>query len=142
MVEGIIFKLLGTVNAATSWQIGSVALPFGPSSVKVGGGINKEMMAKSGDEPAVIVDGSSGSSLSLGGTIVDESKTDAQLWEDVLAPLLELKGHEVTLVCPIASLNGVYLLEQFEPSRDTKLPIYSYSLKLSKVSLLIVMEID
>jgi hypothetical protein len=139
MVEGIILKLLGTVVAASTWHIGNVELPVGPSSLKVNGGINKETISKSADDPVVIVDGSSGSSLSLSGSIADESKTDAQLWEDIISPLLELKGSEVTLVCPIASLNSVYLLEQFEPSRDTYASIYSYSMKLSKTSLTIIM---
>ena len=70
------------------------------------------------------------------------SKNDVQLWEDYITPLLELRGKEVTLVCPISGLNGVYLLEVFEPSRDAVIPIYTYSLRLSKGSLIVIMQED
>jgi hypothetical protein len=137
---GVLFELSGTMAPATSWQINNIVLPFGPASVKIGGGINKEIMSKSGDEPVQIIDGLSGTTLTLNGTIDDDSKTDTQLWTDILTPLLELRGTEVTLVCPYVGLNGSYLLDSFEPARDSFYPIYSYSLRLSKSSLVVVMQ--
>ena len=142
MVEGIIFKLTGSVSTASAWQIDSIIFPIGPAGVKVGGGINKEIMPKSADEPTQIVDGLAGTTVTLNGAIADSAKTDVQLWKDYITPLLELRGKEVTFVRPISGLNGVYLLEVFEPSRDAAIPIYTYSLRLSKGSLIVIMQED
>jgi hypothetical protein len=139
-MDGVLFELSGIITPPTTWQINEVALPFGPASVKICGGINKEIMPKSGDEPVQIVDGLAGTTLTLNGTIDDDSKTDVQLWSDILTPLLELRGTEVTLVCPYVGLNGSYLLDSFEPARDTYYPIYSYSMRLTKSSLIVVLQ--
>ena len=139
MVVGLIFELTGTVSPASAWQIDEIVLPIGPEGIKVAGGINKEVMAKSGDEPTIIVDGSSGTTLTLQGTIADDSKSDVALWADLLTPLLELRGTEITLVCPLVGLNGVYLLESFEPSRNKYPAIYDYSMRLTKSSLTVIM---
>ena len=74
MVEGIIFKLTGSLSAASAWQIDSIILPIGPAGVKVGGGINKEIMPKSADEPTQIVDGLAGTTVTLNGAIADVFK--------------------------------------------------------------------
>jgi hypothetical protein len=141
-MDGFLLKLTGTVTVASAWHINDVVLPFGPSGVKVNGGVNKQTMAKAGDEPVQIVEGKSGSTLTLSGSLEDDSKTDVQLWEDVITPLLELQGSEVTLVCPITGLNGTYLLEAFEPSRDKFHPIYDYTMRLTKSSLNVILASD
>jgi hypothetical protein len=137
MVEGVIFLLTGTFSAVTGWQIDDVVLPFGPESVKVAGGVNKEVMPQAESEPIQLVDGLAGSTLTLNGTIEDDSKTDEQLWADILSPLLGKRGSEVTLICTRVGLNGVYLLETFDVSFDKPL-IYEYSMRLSKGSLNVV----
>ena len=139
-VDGILFELTGSFAPAASWQINEITLPFGPESVKINGGINKETMPKSADEPIQIVDGLAGTTLTLNGAISDDSKTDPQLWSDILTPLLDIRGTEVTLVCPYVGLNGSYLLESFEPSRNTYHAIYAYSMRLTRSSLIVVLE--
>lgn len=142
MVEGIVFVLTGTFSAVSGWQIDEVTLPFGPEGIKIAGGINKEVMPQAKAEPINLVEGLAGTSLTLSGSIGDISKSDAQLWADIVTPLLDKRGSEVTLTCPIVGLNGVYLLETFEPSRDKPNAIYEYSMRLSKASLNIILTND
>ncbi len=137
MVEGILFSLIGTFSSVSIWQIDDVVLPVGPASVKVTGGINKEVMPQAEAEPVQLVDGLAGTTLTLNGSIEDDSKTDAQLWVDTITPLLEKRGSEVTLICSRVGLNGVYLLETFDVSFD-KPSIYEYSMRFSKGSLNVV----
>ena len=137
MVEGILFSLTGSFSTVSIWQIDDVVLPFGPESVKVAGGINKEVMPQAEAEPVQLVDGLAGTTLTLNGTIEDDSKTDEHLWVDLLTPLLEKRGTEVTLICSRVGLNGIYLLETFDISCDKPL-IYEYTMRLSKASLNVV----
>jgi hypothetical protein len=142
MVEGIVFLLTGSFSAMSGWQIDEVTLPIGPAGIKLAGGINKEVMPQAAAEPINLVDGLAGTILTLSGTIGDTSKTDAELWVDVITPLLGKRGLEVNLACPIVGLNGVYLLESFEPSRDTANILYAYTLRLSKSSLNVIFDAD
>jgi hypothetical protein len=137
----ILLLIVGSQTPATTWSInGTVTLPIGPDSIAVKGGIEKEVMSKTQDDPVQVVDGKQALMVTLSGTIVDDSKTVAQLWADVITPLLELEGSEVTLICPIAGLNGNYLLDSFAPKSDKHRSIYEYTLTLSKASLNIIMQ--
>ena len=135
MVEGIILRLSGTLSPVAVWNIDDVALPFGPEGIKMVGGINKEVMPQAGDEPINLANGLAGSTLTLTGSLCDDSKNDVALWNEFITPLQEKRGHEVTLICPIVGLCGSYLLESFDVNRPTKLEIYEYTMRLSKGSL-------
>jgi hypothetical protein len=135
MVLGIILRLSGTLSPPTVWSIDEISLPFGPEGIKLAGGINKEVMNQPGDEPINFSDGLAGSTLTLTGSLYDDSKTDVQIWNDIITPLQDKRGLEVTLVCPIVGLCGPYILECFDVSRDKKLVIYEYTMRLSKGSL-------
>jgi hypothetical protein len=97
-------------------------------------------MEQDQDEPVQVVTGLAGTVLTLTGTIANDAKTDVQLWDEVITPLLNLRGKEVVLICPITGLCGVYVLDNFEPERDSFYSIYDYSIKLSKGSRNIIFE--
>jgi hypothetical protein len=135
LVEGIILRLSGILSPAEAWNIDDVTLPYGPEGIKMAGGINKEVMPQTGIEPINLVDGLAGSTLTLTGTLCDDEKSDVELWNEIITPLQEKRGLEVTLVCPIVGLCGPYLLETFDVNRPKKLEIYEYTMRLSKGSL-------
>jgi hypothetical protein len=134
MVYSLLIGLFGSGGAPSTWVIGGVTMPIGASKIQLTGGVNKETMPQSGDEPINIVDGLQGTTLNITGTIADESKSDGDLWVDVISPLLAQKGTEVTVACPISGLNGNWLLEGFDVTRDSKLSIYDFSMKLTRGS--------
>lgn len=127
-------SIYGTYEQITTRTISEVALPFGPEKLEYSKKCDKEAVAQTGEEPMNIVDGLN-TGISLGGTIADETKTDPEIWNTYLTPLLALIGKQVTILCPINGLNGEWLLDNFTPSRDSKLSIYKYTLRLSKGSL-------
>ena len=127
-------SIYGAYEQITTWTIGEVALPFAPEKLEYSKKCDKEAIAQTGDEPMNIVDGLN-TGISLGGTIADGSKADAEIWEAYLTPLLALIGKQVTILCPINGLNGEWLLDSFTPARDSKLSIYKYTLRMSKGSL-------
>jgi hypothetical protein len=135
MVLGIILRLSGTLSLPGAWNIDDVTLPYGPEGIKIAGGINKEVMSQAGSEPINLADGLAGSTLTLSGTLCDDTKTDVELWNGIITLLQEKRGLEVTLVCPIVGLCGPYLLETFDVERPRKLEIYEYTMRLSKGSL-------
>ena len=127
-------SIYGSYEKIETWTIGEVALPLGPERLEYTKKCDKEAIAQTGQEPMNIVDGLT-TGISLSGSIADASKSDPEMWETYLLPLLELIGKEVTILCPINGLNGEWLLDSFTPSRDSKLSIYKYTLRLSKGSL-------
>jgi hypothetical protein len=76
----------------------------------------------------------------LSGTIDDDTKNDDQLWTNIIQPLLDLRGVEITLVCPVSALNGVWVLVDFQPSRSQFLKIYDYTLRLKKSCLTVTLN--
>jgi hypothetical protein len=142
MAWGLMVAIYGSQSTPSAWMIDDISLPIGPEGIQVTGGCEKETMSQTQDDPVQVVDGKKIRTISLKGTIADESKTDGQLWADVISPLLDLEGKEVTLVCPIIGLIGNYLLDSFEPNRDSYHPLYKYTLKLSKGSLNVIVEKD
>jgi hypothetical protein len=127
-------SIYGSYEQIMIWTIGEVVLPFGPEKLEYSKKCDKEAVAQTGDEPMNIVDGLN-TGISLGGSIADDSKADAEIWDTYLTPLLALIGKQVTILCPITGLNGEWLLDSFIPTRDSKLSIYKYTLRLSKGSL-------
>ena len=127
-------SIYGSYEPIATWSIGEVAFPFGPEKLEYSKKCDKEAIAQTGDEPMNIVDGLN-TGISLGGSIADENKTDPEIWDTYLTPLLALIGKQVTILCPINGLNGEWLLDSFTPARDSKLSIYKYTLRLSKGSL-------
>ena len=139
MPFGILLGLFGQSSSASGWQINEIVLPYGPLKFGLTGDANEDSITQSGEEPIITIDGLSGTILTLSGTITDDSKTVDQLWSEIISPLLDLRGSEITLVCPISALNGVWTLVGFQPSSD-KHSIYEYTMRLKKSSLTVVLN--
>jgi hypothetical protein len=136
MPFGILIGLFGQSSSASAWQINDLALPYGPLKFGLTGDPNEESITQSGEEPILIIDGLSGTVLTLSGSLTDDSN---QLWDEIISPLLDLRGSEVTLVCPVSALNGVWTLVSFQPSSG-KHSIYDYTLRLKKSSLTVILN--
>ena len=76
-------SIYGSYEQIATWTIGEVALPLGPEKLEYSKKCDKEAVAQTGDEPMNIVDGLT-TGISLGGSIADESKSDAEIWEIIL----------------------------------------------------------
>jgi hypothetical protein len=139
MPFGILLGLFGQGSSASAWQINEVVLPYGPLKFGLTGDANEDSITQSGEEPIIIIDGLTGTVLTLSGTITADSKTVDQLWSEIISPLLDLRGGEVMLVCPISALNGVWTLVGFQPSSG-KHSIYEYTMRLKKSSLTVVLN--
>lgn len=122
-----------------TWSFGTVTFPFGPTQLAYIKTINKDTIPQSGDDPVAIVDGTTTNSVQLSGAIVDLAKTDAELWSDILTPMLNQLGTAITVVSSNGSIDGTWLLEKFEPKRTSANPIYEYTMVLSKYSTLVVL---
>jgi hypothetical protein len=140
MPLGILLGIYGQNTSALGWQINDVTLPYGPQKFSLSGSPNESAITQSGDEPIIVIDGLNGTILTMSGSISDDTKNDTQLWTDVLQPLLDLRGKEVTLVSPRSGLNGNWVLIDFQPSKDKGLDIYDYTMRLKKFSSLIVID--
>jgi phage protein U len=122
-----------------TWTFGAVTFPFGPTQISYIKTINKDTIPQSGDDPVAIVDGTTTNSVQLSGSIADASKTDAELWSDILTPMLNQLGTSITVVSSNGSIDGTWLLEKFEPKRTSANLIYEYTMVLSKYSTLVVL---
>jgi hypothetical protein len=140
MPFGILLGIYGQNSPASGWQINNVVLPYGPFKLSLSGAPNEEDIKQSGEEPIITIDGLSGTTLTLSGTLADDSKSDDQLWSDIISPLLDFRGTEILLVCPITALNGTWTLVDFQPSRDKHPLIYDYTLRLKKSCLTVVLN--
>ena len=117
MPYGLLLGIYGQNAPATAWQINDIAFPYGPQKFGITGAPNESEITQSGEEPIILIDGFSGTTLALSGTIDDDTKTDDQLWNDIIQPLLDLRGAEITLTCPVNALCGVWTIVDFQPSR-------------------------
>ena len=122
-----------------TWSFGTATFPYGPTQIAYIKTINKDTIPQSGNDPVVVVDGVTSNSVQLSGSIADASKTDAQIWSDVLTPMLNQLGTAITVVSSNGSIDGTWLLEKFEPKRTSANPIYEYTMVLSKYSDLLVL---
>ena len=122
-----------------TWSFGTVTFPYGPTQIAFIKTINKDTIPQSGDDPVAIVDGITSNSVQLSGSIADVSKTDAQIWSDILTPMLNQLGTAITVVSSNGSIDGTWLLEKFEPKRTSANLIYDYTMVLSKYSTLVVL---
>jgi hypothetical protein len=140
MPFGILLGIYGQNSPASGWQINEVSLPYGPLKLSISGAPNEADITQSGEEPIITIDGLSGTTLTLSGTLADDSKSDDQLWSDLIFPLLDLRGAEILLLCPISALTGTWTLVDFQPSRDKHALIYDYSMRLKKSCLTVVLN--
>ena len=140
MPFGILLGIYGQNSPASGWQINEISLPYGPLKLSISGAPNEEDIKQSGEEPIIAIDGFSGTTLALSGTIDDDTKTDDQLWNDIIQPLLDLRGAEITLTCPVNALCGVWTIVDFQPSRSQFLKIYDYTLRLKKSCLTVTLN--
>ena len=140
MPTSLLIGIYGQNSPAAAWQIDDIALPYGPLKFGITGAPNESEITQSGEEPIITFDGFSGTTLTLSGTIDDDTKLDDQLWTDIIQPLLDLRGAEITLICPVTALNGLWVLVDFQPSRDKFLKIYDYTLRLKKSSLTVIID--
>jgi phage protein U len=122
-----------------TWSFGTVTFPYGPTQIAFIKTINKDTIPQSGDDPVAIVDGITSNSVQLSGSIADASRTDAQIWSDILTPMLNQLGTAITVVSSNGSIDGTWLLEKFEPKRTSANLIYEYTMVLSKYSDLVVL---
>jgi phage protein U len=116
-----------------------VTFPLGPKQIAWVTTINKDVLPQSGTDPVSVVDGTSANSVQLSGSIADDSKTDAELWSTYLAPMRALIGTSITVVSSNGSIDGIWLLEKFDPTRASAALIYDYTMVLSKFSALVVL---
>ena len=122
-----------------TWSFGTVTFPYGPTQIAYIRTINKDTIPQSGDDPVAIVDGVTSNSVQLSGSIAVASKTDAQIWSDILTPMLNQLGTAIIVVSSNGSIDGTWLLEKFEPKRTSANLIYEYTMVLSKYSDLVVL---
>ena len=122
-----------------TWSFGTVTFPFGPTQIAYIKTINKDTIPQSGTDPVSVVDGTTSNSVQLSGSIADASKTDSELWSDILTPMLNQLGTAITVVSSNGSIDGTWLLEKFEPKRTSANLIYEYTMVLSKYSDLVVL---
>lgn len=116
-----------------TWTIGGVTLPYGPTKLRFNKTANKEIIPQSGDDPLQIVDGMQQNMAQLDGTIADSALTEAQIWSTYLSPILALVGTEISCSSTDGSIDGNWMLDSFEPSRESA-KVYRYSLRLTKGS--------
>ena len=140
MPYGLLVGIFGQLTVALGWSINEIALPYGPQKLSISGAPNQEDITQSGEEPIITIDGLSGTTLTLSGTLADDSRNDEQLWSDLITPLLDLRGAEIVLLCPISALTGTWTLIDFQPSRDKHAQIYDYTIRLKKSCLTVVMN--
>ncbi len=69
MPFGILLGLFGQGSSASAWQINEVVLPYGPLKFGLTGDANEDSITQSGEEPIIIIDGLTGTVLTLSGTI-------------------------------------------------------------------------
>lgn len=132
-LDGLQIAVEGSFQTPESWMVDEISLPYGPESIQIAGGANKEVIPKTADYPIQISDGKKEKTLTLTGTIAYDSATDQDLWA-ILSAIEDREGYEVILTCPIIALCRAYMLDSFSFSRNTKLLIYNYTLKLSLAS--------
>ena len=140
MPYGMLFGIYGQSTPPSAWQINDIVLPYGPQKLSLSGAPNESDITQSGEEPIITIDGLSGTTLTLSGTITDDSKSDDQLWIDIITPLLNLRGSEIVLLCPISTLTGNWTIIDFQSSRDKHASIYDYTMRLKKSCLTVVMN--
>jgi hypothetical protein len=80
------------------------------------------------------VEGVESYTLQVDGIINDPAKTASQVWTTLIKPLLDKRGTEIQLTTTEGDLDGIYVLASFEPSRDRKLPRWTYTMRLVKGS--------
>jgi hypothetical protein len=122
-----------------AWSFGTVTFPFGPTQLAYIKTINKDTLPQSGTDPVLVVDGTTSNSVQLSGSIADPTKTDTDLWTDILTPMLELIGTSIAVTSSNGSIDGTWYLEKFEPKRTSANLIYDYTMVLSKYSTLVVL---
>ena len=122
-----------------TWSFGTVTFPFGPTQIAYIKTINKDTIPQSGTDPVLVVDGTTSNSVQLSGSIADPTKTDTDLWTDILTPMLELIGTSIAVTSSNGSIDGTWYLEKFEPKRTSANLIYEYTMVLSKYSTLVVL---
>ena len=140
MPYGLLVGIYGLLTSVSGWSISEITLPYGPQKLSISGAPNEADITQSGEEPIITIDGLSGTTLTLSGTLADDSRSDEQLWNDVISPLLDLRGTEIVLLCPISALTGTWTLIDFQPSRDKHAQIYDYTMRLKKSCLTVVMN--
>jgi hypothetical protein len=139
MPYGLLVGIYGQLTPVSGWNINEIALPYGPAKLSISGAPNEDDIKQSGEEPIIVIDGLSGTTLTLSGTLADDSKSDDQLWSDLIFSLLDLRGAEIVLLCPISALNGTWTLVDFQPSRDKHALIYDYTMRLKKSCITVVL---
>ena len=94
MPYGLLVGIYGLLTSVSGWSISEITLPYGPQKLSISGAPNEADITQSGEEPIITIDGLSGTTLTLSGTLADDSRSDEQLWNDVISPLLDLRGTE------------------------------------------------
>jgi hypothetical protein len=121
-----------------SWSFGTVAFPFGPLQIAFIKTPNEDKIQQSDVDPVVVVDGFE-TSVQLTGSIGNNAKSDSELWSTYLTPMIGQIGTIITVVSGNGSIDGSWYLRKFEPKRTSAVPVYDYTMVLSKVSTLVTL---
>src|SRR5665647_2496936 len=113
-----------------TWVIGTVTLPFAPSSVRMPKSADKEQVKPDAGEPVNIVTGTK-TTVTLKGTISNPTLTAAQIVSTYIAPLYGLVGTQVAVTTTDGMIDGDWLLDTFDTSRDNPYPNWDYNIMLA-----------
>ena len=94
---------------------------------------DKEQVKPDAGEPVNIVTGTK-TTVTLKGTIANAALTAAQIVSTYITPLCGLVGTQVAVTTTDGMIDGDWLLDTFDPSRDNPAPIYDYNIMLVKGS--------
>ena len=128
-------SIYGSYEQIATWTIGEVALPYGPEKLEYSKKCDKEAIPQTGRRSYEHRRWLNNWNLFGRQYMLMKLNLTLKYGKRILMPLLALIGKQVTILCPINGLNGEWLLDSFTPSRDSKLSIYKYNLRLSKGSL-------
>ena len=116
-----------------TWTIGTVTLPFAPSSVRMPKSADKEQVKPDSENPVNVVTGTK-STVTLKGTISNPALTASQIVSTYINPLYDQVGTQVAVTTTDGMIDGDWLLDSFEASRDNPYPNWDYNMTLVKGS--------
>ncbi len=113
------------------WTIGGVTLPHAPSKMTMPKNCIRDGIQQDQGYQHIVVSGLN-SEVRLEGTISEAGHTAAQLVSDYISTLEALIGTEVAVTTTDGLIDGDWLLDSFEVSKDSPFPSFKYTMRLVK----------